>query len=479
MFAPISEDFHESSSKRKPRLPKSRGVLLNSNVDDGHTLDLSAIRSTTPRSSISSSSSSLGLNLSDNLVISGDLDPVMDSLRLSLFNTLTTDASASAVASFSNSTNATAAYGYTSMIPRSIPGSSTPTTTTTAPLSRSVGIVSYMTSRTVIASPVSRSVVTTPPKTRSSSATSDAASFSIPNSLNISIEMATIKDYRRVAKTLVLAFEEDPFMNYILNTSHIKKTNTTKSIYKKKKLDLMLAYFEYSVYECLNLNGKVFVIKDNASEAILEDMGIKTHKFPFLGVSLWNQIYGNNIDTGYSSTSSDSDDDLNNDEYFAPDSLKFKDNIHPSYLKFNVKTILGNCRSKILKDKLPFLTKVRNEVLVKKLIKREQPRSDFDIWYLSDIATLPSMRGKGLGKILINHVIDNYIMVSSPKSYVYLESSNPVNRKFYTKLGFKLMKSFSIKSNKYVDSETIAQKDPSNEQINMDSMVYYPSDDSE
>lgn len=463
MFALISEDFHETSSKRKPRLPKSQGVLLGSNAEDERAFVSSAIRSTTPRSSIlsapsiASSSSSLGLNLSDNLVISGDLDPVVDSLRLSLYKTLITDVPTYADTSsspFTNTENTTAAsYGYTSL------NSRTP-----------------MRARATDSSPLS-SLIIAPPSLGTKKPRSDSASYSIPNSLNISIEMASVKDYRRVAKTLVLAFEEDPFMNYILNTSHIKKTNTSKSMYKKKKLDLMLAYFEYSVYECLNLNGKVFVIKDNASEAILEDMEIKAHKFPYLGVSLWNQIYGQNVDTGYSS--SDSDEDLSNDEYFAPGSLKFMDNFHPSYLKFNVKTILGNCRSKILKDKLPFLTKVRNEVLVKKLIKGVQPRTEFDIWYLSDIATLPTMRGKGLGKILINHVIDSYINVSSSKSYIYLESSNPVNRKFYSKLGFQVMKSFSIKSNKYVDSETIAQKDPNNDQINMDSMVYYPCSDCE
>ncbi|ODV81203.1 uncharacterized protein CANTADRAFT_30650, partial [Suhomyces tanzawaensis NRRL Y-17324] len=304
--------------------------------------------------------------------------------------------------------------------------------------------------------------------------------MSIPAALNISIDRATLKDYKRVAHTLALAFEDDPFMNYILNTAHIKKDKVSKSTYKKKKLDLLLAYFEYSVYECLSINGCVFVIKDNTTELLLDEMGMaKKHNFPYLGVSLWNHIYGPSVDTGYSSGSSsagsgsESDEDMSDDEYFVSEKIGFRSSIHPSYFKFNFLTLLGNCRSKILKDKLPFLTKVRNKVLIDQLIKKENSK-DLDIWYLSDIATLPSMRGKGLGKILIQYVINEHINKLCSKAFVYLESSNPVNRKFYSKLGFELMTTFSIKYNKYVDSHKVIEADPDNKAINMDSMVFFP-----
>ncbi|KAK6453866.1 uncharacterized protein RJT20DRAFT_100221, partial [Scheffersomyces xylosifermentans] len=300
---------------------------------------------------------------------------------------------------------------------------------------------------------------------------SDPASFSIPSNLDISIDLATVKDYRRVAKTLLLSFEDDPFMNYILNTSHITKANTPKAVYKKKKLDLMLAYFEYDAYECLSLGGTIFIIKDNSLEATLDDLGVKKYKFPYLGVALWNQIYGANIDSSASS-GSDSDED---GDVFASSSLRFMDNMHPSYFKFNVYSFLGHCRSKILNDKLPFLSKVRKDVLIKKLIKNRQlnGKNQIDIWYLNDIATLPSMRGKGLGKLLIQYSISKFTE-DNPNSFAYLESSNPNNRKFYLKLNFNLMTSFSIKYNKIVDSSKVFVSDPSNEGINMDAMVYYP-----
>ena len=84
--------------------------------------------------------------------------------------------------------------------------------------------------------------------------------------MDISIDVATLKDYRRVAKTLLMAFEDDPFTNFILNTTKYTKSNTSESTYKKKKLDLMLSYFEYTAYDCLSTEGTVFVIKDNNFE---------------------------------------------------------------------------------------------------------------------------------------------------------------------------------------------------------------------
>ncbi|KAL6454615.1 hypothetical protein SBY92_004082 [Candida maltosa Xu316] len=233
--------------------------------------------------------------------------------------------------------------------------------------------------------------VVTPPSSTADS--SERSSFSIPAQLDISIETATLKDYRRVAKTLLLAFEDDPFTNFILNTAKYDKSKTSAATYKKKKLDLMLSYFEYSAYDCLSSDGTVFIIKDNNFEKSLNDFDIKsTDKFPFLGVALWNQIYGQKV----SDSSSGSDSDYDDEDYFAPETSSF----NRSMLKFNFQAVKGRCRFKVFKDKLPYLVKVRNEVLITQLLCREDDDHhfpcDLDIWYLGDIATLPSMRGKGL-----------------------------------------------------------------------------------
>lgn len=303
------------------------------------------------------------------------------------------------------------------------------------------------------------------------SSVSIRSSFSIPNQLDISIDVATLKDYRRVAKTLLMAFEDDPFTNFILNTTKYTKSNTSESTYKKKKLDLMLSYFEYTAYDCLSTEGTVFVIKDNNFEKSLSDFDIKNlDKFPFLGVALWNQIYGAKI----SDSSSGSDSDYDDEDYFAPESNSI---FNKSVVKFNLKAVKGRCRFKVFKDKLPYLIKVRNEILIKELLCREDDDHhfpcDLDIWYLGDIATLPSMRGKGLGRILMEYAKTQFLQ-DNPKSYMYLESSNPVNRKFYLKMGYTLMKSYSIRDNKYVDLEKILHLDPKNKAVNMDALMYFP-----
>lgn len=481
MFSPISEDYHESSQKGKPRLPKSQGVTLDSkdNFSTPRT-------SSTPTPTLSSSSSSsLGLKFSDSLVISND----------NFINRIPNDSKETALSCQANAGSVSRSDStdnvdiVRNLLRLELVQSSLSSSTINQPNkihlennrahplqfqsnNNVLGTANYnnYTAEARVSGKVSSRRNTAPSETSLlTSSKSDVTSFSIPSNLDISIGIASVKDYRRVAKTLLLSFEDDPFMNYILNTSQITKENTPKSAYKKKKLDLMQAYFEYDAYECISLGGTIFIVKDNSFEATLDDLGVKKYKFPYLGVALWNQIYGADC----SSSGSDSDDDSG--EIFASSNLRFFDNIHPSYFKFNVYSILGNCRSKVLNDKLPFLTKVRKEVLVNKLIKKPELNRNglIDIWYLNDIATLPSMRGKGLGKILIHHSLEEF-KKQNPYTYAYLESSNPNNRKFYLKLGYKVMTSFSIKYNKIVDSDKIAEIDPKNEAINMDSMLFFP-----
>jgi ribosomal protein S18 acetylase RimI-like enzyme len=274
--------------------------------------------------------------------------------------------------------------------------------------------------------------------TTNSLTTSESLFFSVPTTWNIHIRHATIKDYKRIARTLQLAFEYDPFILYVL------KLDKTKS---KRKKDLMLAYYEYSVYECLSLGGTIHIIEDCAFETSLSlaDFNNKQKsKLPFLAVSLWNKTF-------------DGVGRLNEDN------LSFFDNIHSSYFKYELQTFIGNCR-KTLNAKIPFLTKVRNQLLAETLLgKIPDP---VNIWYLWDLGILPSAQGKGFGRILLQHAINQM-----KNSYIYLESSNPVNRQFYEKLNFSLLASFSVKSSKFVDSHQILVDDPNNDGIIMDSMI--------
>ena len=275
-------------------------------------------------------------------------------------------------------------------------------------------------------------------QTTTHSLTTLETSFSIPTTLNIHIRHATIKDYKRIARTLQLAFEDDPFILYVL------KLERTKS---RRKKDLMLAYYEYSVYECLSLGGTIHIIEDTAFETSLslaEFDNKQKSKLPFLAVSLWNKTF-------------DGVGRLNEDN------LGFFENIHSSYFKYELKTFIGNCR-KTLNAKIPFLTKVRNQLLAENLIGKTQ--DPVNVWYLWDLAILPSMQGKGLGRILVQHAINQM-----QNSYIYLESSNPVNRRFYEKLNFSLLASFSVKSSTFVDSHQILVDDPNNDGIIMDSMI--------
>ena len=131
-------------------------------------------------------------------------------------------------------------------------------------------------------------------------------------------------------------------------------------------------------------------------------------------------------------------------------------------VKFNLKAVKGRCRFKVFKDKLPYLIKVRNEILIKELLCREDDDHhfpcDLDIWYLGDIATLPSMRGKGLGRILMEYAKPNSYRIIL-KLYVFRKFQS-CESKVLSKMGYTLMKSYSIRDNKYVDLEKILHLDP-------------------
>lgn len=292
-----------------------------------------------------------------------------------------------------------------------------------------------------------------------------------PKLNNISFTPVSLLDYRRVAKTLALSFDKDPFVNYILNTQIEYKPHQTRQM--KKKQDLMLSLFEYSVYECISVGGLVVAIKDNNLELDLIQQRLKPlaiAKVPFLGVACWNKLVF--------------DDELECFDY--PVSLSTLANIHPSSLKYNLFSSLAKCRQKVSKISGDLLRDARDSVLEGMMSDSDLKVAD-NVWYLADVGILPTMQGQGLAKKLINHCLENYMV----GHWCYLESSNVANRKFYQKLGWRLMKTYLINESDCSgsDSESMesgspssskgmffrkSKKAPVNEKIlTMDAFVFY------
>lgn len=242
--------------------------------------------------------------------------------------------------------------------------------------------------------------------------------------LNLSFTPVSLLDYRRVAKTLALAFDKDPFVNYILNTKIEYDPSQTRQI--KKKHDLMLSFFEHSAYECMSLGGLVLAIKDNNLELDLIQQRLKAlaiAKVPFLGVACWNKLVF--------------DEDLKCFDY--AESLPSLANIHPTSLKFNLFSSLAKCRRRVSRIGQVLLEDNRDSVLATMLSSSSLKVAD-QVWYLGDVGIIPTMQGHGLAKKLINHCVENYMV----GNWCYLESSNQANRGFYEKLGWRLMKTFVI-----------------------------------
>lgn len=260
---------------------------------------------------------------------------------------------------------------------------------------------------------------------------------------NISFTPVSLLDYRRVAKTLALAFDKDPFVNYILNTRIEYDPRQTRQI--KKKQDLMLSLFEYSVYECIAVGGLVVAIKDNNLELDLIQQRLKAlaiAKVPFLGVACWNKL--------------EFDGDLASFDY--PVSLSTLANIHPSSLKYNLFSSLAKCRQRVNKIGVDLLTDARDSVLERMMSSADLKMAD-SVWYLGDVGILPTMQGHGLAKKLINNCMENYMV----GNWCYLESSNKANRGFYEKLGWRLMKTYLINEHESSgsDSDSLESGSPS------------------
>lgn len=255
-----------------------------------------------------------------------------------------------------------------------------------------------------------------------------------------SVELCSVRDYRRIAKTLQMAFHNDPFTNYILGTEMDDSLSSAKA--RKHKTKLMTSFFEFATYECFSLGGIVIAVKDRALEAEIARNGYKASRVPFLGVSCWYLL----------------EYDHDQSTYKYPHSNSFLANMHPSSLKFNLLASLSRCRLKVFS---PLLKDVRDSVISKLNLNGSRD----NMWYLADIGTIPAMRGKGLAKKLVSHFCDTFVD-ASPNSWCYLESTNPVNRKFYEKLGFVVAKTFAANE----DDEDEDYHSP----IYMDSMFKYP-----
>lgn len=242
--------------------------------------------------------------------------------------------------------------------------------------------------------------------------------------LNISFTPVSMLDYRRVAKTLALAFDKDPFVNYILNTAIEYEPSQTRLI--KKKHDLMLSLFEYAAYEYMSVGGLVVAIKDNNLELDLIQQRLRAlalAKIPFLGVACWNKLVY----------------DEEEECYECPFALSSLSNMHPSSLKYNLFSSLAKCRLKVLRIGEVRLRTERDSVL-DSMIDSGQLKKAQSVWYLGDVGIIPSAQGHGFAKRLINHCLENYMV----GHWCYLESSNLANRKFYEKLGWSLKKTFII-----------------------------------
>lgn len=245
------------------------------------------------------------------------------------------------------------------------------------------------------------------------------------NLQNISLSPVQILDYHRVAKTLALAFDKDPFCNYVLNTRISYPATERKAI--RKKEDLMLCFFEYYVYECMSLGGLVVAIKDNNLELELIQRRLKPlalSRVPFLGVACWNKLIY----------------DTEEECFDYPHSLPSFANMHPTCLKFSLFKSLARCRQKVLRCITSQLENERDSVLEGMLASGSSITKNDPIWYLSDVGILPSMQGQGLAKMLMNHCLQNYML----DHWCYLESSNQANRAFYEKMGWTLMNTFEV-----------------------------------
>ncbi|OUM55182.1 hypothetical protein BVG19_g4672 [[Candida] boidinii] len=178
----------------------------------------------------------------------------------------------------------------------------------------------------------------------------------------LSVEVVTTKDYKKAAKTLKIAFEKDRFVHYL--TSKIQNPDLKERV--------LFALYEASVYNCI-LEGLVVAVRDIE----LEQKGDKD--CAFLAVACFYQPSGK---SKYSST------------------LSYYWSLARSGYSKLLWMIDTETRKRIFEEQWPLLESLKENVLKDEVDKA---------WYLSDIGAIPRGRGKGLARLLIDHVTRKYI----------------------------------------------------------------------
>ncbi|ODQ48023.1 hypothetical protein PICMEDRAFT_30992 [Pichia membranifaciens NRRL Y-2026] len=200
-----------------------------------------------------------------------------------------------------------------------------------------------------------------------STTTSSTSSLSSPNltasSENLHVEMLTIKDYKKAARTLQIAFQDDKYVNYL--TSGIKESNL------KQQMDLAL--FEATTYSTI-LSGLLVGIRDLDGEQDDPDA-------PFLAVACFQKPQKKSKGKSLFSY--------------------LWSMYQGGYLKF-VWLANKETRQRVFDEQWQLLDQYREEVL----------GDEFDYsWYLSDIGAIPKGRGKGLARKLVDYACQKYIDV--------------------------------------------------------------------
>ncbi|KAH3668116.1 hypothetical protein OGAPHI_001870 [Ogataea philodendri] len=191
-----------------------------------------------------------------------------------------------------------------------------------------------------------------------------ADQLSQPASLhNLHVEVVTLKDYKKAAKTLQIAFKDDLYVNFL--TSGISDDRLRKQ--------MNLALFEATVYSTI-LQGLVVAVRDSELEQKIPDA-------PFLAVACFEKP---------EKASAPRDQSIMNYLWSM---------YQGGYLKF---MWLANkeTRQRVLEEQNELLHSFRADVLGPELEKS---------WYLSDIGAIPRGRGKGLARRLIDYVTHYYI----------------------------------------------------------------------
>ncbi|ODQ81393.1 hypothetical protein BABINDRAFT_34197 [Babjeviella inositovora NRRL Y-12698] len=207
----------------------------------------------------------------------------------------------------------------------------------------------------------------------------------------LTVEVVSQKEYRKAAKTLQLAFSDDPYTTYLTKPAKDEATRT--------KIDTAL--YEAGVYTSM-MSGVVLAIRDPQEF----EPGHEDPEAPFWAVACF-------VDTT------------------KPGSA-WVDFFYDTKLKW-----LCNKRvyKRLYHEQLPLLDNARIEIMGD---PEDQDEDTPKCWYLADLGTTAAARGKGCARQLLEYMYDHYI--DPQEATCYLESSHPRNRPIYEKLGFTFVK---------------------------------------